>query len=369
MKKVKLKLILLEIICATALFAGGTQENPNLSIESDNLITVIDVLGREVSVELPVKSVAYTHYSTSEALKILNAWDLVVARDGYTGDKLLYPNLDELPALTSVMGNGFEPNMEMLLDINPDLLILEVIPMPGINELISELDGIIPVIAVKTYDPDKMAQSFEILGKLLNREDNAKEFITWSNNLKEKLEEKTATLKSSELTRIFFKTGYGNVGDIMTFSDELSYIPARNKITGCVNIAADLASQGGWVPSLDNEWLVNQSFDVLVIGDPQENKFGFNKDSIDYLKQYRDNVMALPVFVDSEAVKNGRVYMQDSTYFGTPRFIIGFAYLAKWFHPDLFENLDPDSIQEDYFINFLKLDSKDIKNGIFVYPN
>ncbi len=369
MKKVKLILILLEIICATALFAGGVQENSNISTESNKSITVIDVLGREVSVELPVKSVAYTHYSTSEALKILNAWDLVVARDGYTGDNLIYPNLKELPALTSVMGNSYEPNMEILLDINPDLLILEVIPMPGINELINELDGIIPVIALKTYDPDKMAQSFEILGKLLDKEANAKDFIDWSNNLKEKLVEKTATLKKSELTRIFYKTGYGNLGDIMTFSDELSYVPARNKITGCINIAADLASQGGWVPSLDNEWLVNQPFDVLIIGDPLENKFGFNKNSLSSLEQYREKVMALPVFVDSEAVKNGRVYIQDSTYFGTPRFIIGFAYMAKWFHPDLFENLDPESIQEEYFTKFLKLDSEDLKNGVFVFPN
>lgn len=376
MKKGKLILILLEIICATALFANGVQEVTSMSAGSDeikqgndNHITVTDVLGREVSVDLPVKSVAYTHYSTSEALKILNAWDLVVARDGYTGDNLIYPNLEEIPALTSVMGNSFEPNMEILLEINPDLLILEIIPMPGIEALINELDGIIPTVAVKTYDPEKMVQSFEILGKLLGKEEEANIYIDWCIQLQSFLSEKISPLKQEELTKIFYKTGYGNVEDLMTFSNELSYVPARNRLTGCINIAADLPSQGGWVPSIDSEWLVEQDYDVLVIGDPQQNNFGFYKDSLDELKEYREQVMSLPVFADSNAVKNNRVYMQDDAYFGTPRFIVGFAYLAKWFHPDLFDNFDPASIQEEYFTKFLKLDSKDIKNGVFVFPN
>lgn len=376
MKKVKYLLILLELFFSTLLFSNGNQEVSNLSLKSDGIkevnektITVIDVLNREVSINLPIKSVAYTHYSTSEALKILDAWDFVVARDGYTNDEIIYPNIESIPALTSTMGNGFEPNMEVLFDINPDLLILEIIPMPGINELINDLEGIIPVIAIKTYDPEKMVQSFEILGKILNREEEADIFINWTNKIKDQIVEKTSTLKDSQLTRIFYKTGYGNVGDVMTFSDELSYVPARNKITGCVNIAADLPSQGGWVPAIDNEWLIDQTYDVLIIGDPQDNAFGFYKNSLDKLKLYREKVMSLSVFNDSEAVKNDKVYMQDSSFFGTPRFIVGFAYLAKWFHPDLFEELDVESIHEEYLSKFLKLDSKDIKNGVFVYPN
>lgn len=376
MKMLKVILILIEITSATALFAGGAQETNVSSINIDEkeqeikeTITVVDILGREVSIDLPVKSVAYTHYSTSEALKILDAWDLVVARDGYTNDKIIYPNIEDIPALTSTMGNVFEPNMEILLDINPDLLILEVIPMPGLDALLNELNGIIPTIAVKTYDPDKMIQSFEILGKALEKEEEANTYIDWCVHVQSLLSDKTSHLKQDELTKMFFKTGYGNAEDLMTFSNELSYIQARNRLTGCINIAADLPSQGGWVPTIDSEWLVKQDYDVLVIGDPQPNNYGFYKDSLDELENYRNQVMELPVFEDSKAVKTGRVYMQTDSYFGTPGFIIGFTYLAKWLHPDLFENINPESIQDEYFAKFLKLDREDINNGVFVFPN
>ena len=154
----------------------------------------------------------------------------------------------------------------------------------------------------------------------------------------------------------------------MTFTDDLAYIPVRNKLTGCINVAADLDSQGGWVPSIDSEWLVQQDYDVLIIGDPQPNGFGFYKDSIEELDEYRTQVMQLPVFADSAAVKNDRVYMQYESYFGSPSFIIGFAYLAKWFHPQLFSDLDPSSLQNEYFQEFMNVDPVDIENGIFVYP-
>ncbi len=373
MKMLKILLFSMQIVCSVSIFASGVNENHAISDSLDkgldkNIVTVVDVLDREVSIELPVEKVAFTHYSTAEALKLIDAWNLAVARDGYTNEKVLFSNIDEIPALTPMMGNGFEPNMEVLLDINPDVLILEVIPMPGIEDLINKLEGIIPVIAVKTYDPEKMNQSFEILGKVLDKEDEAAKYINWCNDIQDYLLEKVSTLKEDELTRIFYKTGYGGAEDLMTFTNELSYIPVRNKLTGCINIAADLDSQGGWVPSLDSEWLVQQDYDVLIIGDPQPNGFGFYKDSIEKLDEYRNQVMQLPVFADSAAVKNNRVYMQYESYFGSPSFILGFAYMAKWFHPQLFSDFDPSSLQNEYFQEFMNVDPVDIENGIFVYP-
>lgn len=154
----------------------------------------------------------------------------------------------------------------------------------------------------------------------------------------------------------------------MTFSNDLSYIEARNKYTGCINVAATLPSQGGWVPSIDNEWLVKQDYDVLVIGDPQPINYGLMVNDATPLKEYRKQVMALPVFENSKAVKNNKVYMQTDAFFGTPSFIIGFTYLAKWFHPELFSSLNPSDIIDEYYKTFLKVDTNKTGKGIFVYP-
>jgi iron complex transport system substrate-binding protein len=48
-----------------------------------------------------------------------------------------------------------------------------------------------------------------------------------------------------------------------------------------------------------------------------------------------------------------------------PRAIIGISYMAKWFHPDLFKDLDPEELHREYLRRF-----QDIKyQGIYVYPN
>lgn len=356
--------------CLSPLLANGQQESNSESSElkASKSVTVTDFLGREVTVQTPIKTVAFTHYSTAEALKVLNAWELVVGRDGYTGNKLLYPNIDEIPALGEMMAGPYTPNMEKLLELSPDLLILEVIPSPGMDDLIKKLDGIIPVVTVKTYDPEEMFHSFDILGKLLNREDEAKTFTSWVKNIQTTLLDKVGELPDSEKTTIFYKTGYGSVDEIGTFSDAMTYVPARNKFAGCINIASDIPSQGGWISAVDPEWLASKDIELLIIGDPQPNGYGALIEDPSNLASFREQVMKLPVFAETSAVKTEKVYMLADEFFGTPRHIVGFTYLAKWAHPDLFEDLDPAVINQEYFNKFLRLDVDVINHGYFVYP-
>ena len=369
MKKIFILLVAvgLAVVCPF-LFAGGQQESGTFVEEKRPSVTVTDVLGRQVCVDLPVRSIAFTHYASAEAFKILGGWDLVVARDGYTNDPLVYPGVADIPALGSMMDGPYTPDQESLLELNPDLLILEVIPMPGIEDLIEDLDGIIPVVAVKTYDPNGMAESFRTLGKLLGRSERAEDFIAWCTDVQNMMLGQTADMTDAEKAKIFFKTGYGEVDSLMTFSDDMSYIPARNRITGCINIAGDLPSQGGWVPGIDPEWLASKDYDVLVIGDPQPGRYGTAASDTEYLSDFRQKVMELPIFAGTTAVKDGRVYMLSDTFFGTPRHIIGFAYLAKWFHPGLFGEMNPAQLHQEYFDKFLEVDADVINSGIFVYP-
>ena len=372
MKKIKtIFLITAVMFCASQLFAGGQQEfsGPEAAAEAaPSTITVTDFLGREVTIEMPIERIIFTHYASAEALKILDVWDLVVGRDGYTGDEFIYPDMNEIPALAEMMGGPYTPNMELLYSLNPDLFILEVIPMPGIEELLKDLDGVVPVVTVQTYDPEGMFNSMENLGRLLDREAEAAEFIAWVKGVQQSLLDKTGNLSDAEKTKVFYKSGYGGVEELMTFSNEMSYVPVRDRFSGAINIAADLPSQGGWVPSLDAEWLAQQDMDVLIISDPQPGGYGVQLNDSSKLAAHREKVMALPVFTDTTAVRTGRVYMFGDTFFGTPRHIIGFACLAKWMHPELFEDLDPAVLHQDYFDKFLRIDADVINNGLFVYP-
>lgn len=373
MKKIMFYGVLVFLLGVSPLFSKQQEEKMVAVAEEsgksgEDSITVTDVLGREVTIKGSIKKIAYTHYGSSYMLKILDAWGMVVGRDGYTSDEILFPGLNKIPELIAARGNPYEPNLELLLDLNPDLLILEVIPLPGIEALIEELNGIIPVVAVKTYTPEKVVRSFNIIGKLLGKENEALEYIEWYSDIEKSISDKTENLKEEDKTRMFYKTGFGNVEDLMTFSNDLSYIPARNRITGCINIAQDLPSQGGWVPTLDSEWLISQDFDVLVIGDPLQGAFGILSTDFSILKEHRQKVMELSVFAGTGAVKNNRVYVMGEGFFGTPQFFIGFAYMAKWFHPDLFEDFYPKKIYQEFLNRFMRIDHDLDKSGVFVYP-
>jgi iron complex transport system substrate-binding protein len=42
--------------------------------------------------------------------------------------------------------------------------------------------------------------------------------------------------------------------------------------------------------------------------------------------------------------------------------------MAKWFHPELFSDLDPKAIHQEYLARFLRLDYDLDEQGVFVYP-
>jgi len=370
--------------CSVSVFAEGTQEEAaeekaqaiddtpsdrdKTTPSQTETITVMDYTGRKVTVTQPVERIAYTHYSTAEALMILDAWDLVVAKDAYPYETEISETGKKIPEISSPMGNPYEPNMELLYKLDPDLLVLDVIPMPGMQELINTLEGDIPVVTVKTYDPLEIPRSFTVLGDLLDRKKEAADFIAWHKGTRKKLSERTKDLSEDEKTRLFFKTGGGDPEDVMTFTDEIPYVLVRNKIVGCINVAGNLPARGGWAAEVDQEWLAVKDIEIMIIGDPQMGRYGPREKDASEIAEHRREVMELPVFSGLAAVKNDRVYMQAEAFTGTPRVLIGFAYLAKWCHPDLFEDLDPRELHQEYYTRFLGADVDLMNQGVFVYP-
>lgn len=372
MKKMRKHILffILSLFTLNIIAAQGVEEDISLSNKDDSKsFTVTDILGREVTFNKPVEKVAFTHMATGEAIKVLGGWDMVVARDGYTNDGSVFPNLEEIPTLTPIMGSPYtDINMELLYQLNPDVLILEVIPMPGLEDLISKLDKIIPVVCVKTFLPEKVEFSMDVLGKVLGKENESKDFIEWYNSIINRLLDKTGKLSEEEKPVAFYKMGYGDVEDLMSFSDEQDFVPLRNKAAGFINYTANTPSQGGWVTSLNPEWIASNDFDILFINDPNPSMFGLNVTDTTPIQNHIDQVKAIDCLSESSAVKNKRVYMISSDLTASLRMFISFAYYAKASHPDLFKDMDPDEIHQEYLNKFLGLDVDLSESGVFFYP-
>ncbi|HQI68834.1 MAG TPA: hypothetical protein PKV28_08560 [Methanothrix sp.] len=72
--------------------------------------------------------------------------------------------------------------------------------------------------------------------------------------------------------------------------------------------------------------------------------------------------------IDVKAVKDNEIYVMEERIIGGVRNFVGIGYLAKWLHPDLFEDLDPQAIHQEYLTRFQGLDYDLGEQGVFVFP-
>jgi iron complex transport system substrate-binding protein len=95
---------------------------------------------------------------------------------------------------------------------------------------------------------------------------------------------------------------------------------------------------------------------------------GYEVDDDSVAEAARKEIMAMDVFAGGKAVEDGKVYLYEDNLMNTPRFVVGVAYWAKWFHPELFSDLDPQAIHQEYLTDFMRIDYDLSEHGVFVYP-
>ncbi len=355
------------VFLPSAVFAKGQLKPPTVVSEVSKT-TIIDIIGRKVTVSAPVKKIAFFHPGTADALLILDSWDMVVGKTGYKLDKDIFPGLDKITTITPPIPWAYtDTETETLLGVAPDLLILEKSPIPGLDKLLADLDGVIPVVIVGTGNYNTMNESFEILGKLLNRESEAEKFLNWSNGIVQNIAGRLKNLKAKEKTKVFYKFSFDTVENISTGNNQLSSIAAINRIAAGINIAGKIESQGGYISAVDREWLIAQDYDVLIIRDNVPGGFGHVISDPALVKKHRERVMALPAFEHSKAVKNNRVYMIIDFFIASPLSAVGFTYFAKAFHPELFTDMNPEVFLQEYYSRFLNTNIN-VADGVFFYP-
>jgi iron complex transport system substrate-binding protein len=213
-----------------------------------------------------------------------------------------------------------------------------------------------------------MVENIRKMRYVLNTEENGEEFIAWYEGVIYSIEEKTTGLSEEEKPQVFLKVPGWTHEELATYSDESAWARYLIGISGGINIAANLP--GEWV-AVDSEWLVDQNPDTVVASmyapyNPSAS--GYDVDDTSVAEATRDEIMAMDVFAGGKAVEEGRVYLFQIEMSATPRFVVTQAYMAKWFQPELFEDLDPKAIHQEYLTDFMRIDYDLDEHGVFVYP-
>jgi len=297
-------------------------------------ITIVDAMNRSVEVPCPPERIVCLGHIVNEIIYALGEGDKVVARDEYS----IFPT--EIKEKTLV-GRCTQPNVELLLEQDPDLIFA---PVQYFKEGEEELIGAsgIPLVMLKPCRGETLIPSIELLGQILDRDEEAEEladFITGYQNL---VQERVEGLEDEDKPRVFYESSAYRTSNT-------GYVVQRIAEVGGINIAEDLAV--GSSPTVSPEWVVEENPDIIIHWSGTTEQ-GTELPTAETLSRVRDEVMSRPGLSEVKAVKDGKVYVISKEVTTGPRMVVGYIYFAQWFHPDLFEDIDPAEVYEEVLERF-----------------
>ena len=300
---VSLKKLVLALLFIGLLFATSctTQVEP---------VAITDDLGREVKLEGIPQRIVSLAPSTTEILFALGLGDRVVA----VTDMCDYPE----EAKTKPKLSGFEPSIEFIVGLNPDLALA----LGEYPELVSNLEAVgLKVVAFQPSGIDGIIRNIELIGKITGAEIEAQALVT---DLRQRIEAVTSRTEAVlSRPRVFYIIGVDPDPSSPWTAGPGSFIDELINLAGGQNIAHEAVAP--WI-RLSTEHIISADPEVIIVAN---GKHGLSM----------EDVSRIPGWNDLTAVKKGAVYDVDSDL-GTrpgPRIAQGLEEMARVIHPELFE--------------------------------
>jgi len=276
-------------------------------------VGVTDDLGQGIILEAPAERVISLYGAYSEILFAIGAGDRLIAR---TRADTFPPTIVDKPSV----GTHLRPNMELVLGLQPDLIIHAVGRKHG-HEVIRQIEH--HGLTVAVFQPTTFQELFSVidrLGILTGEEKNARRLVE---RLKKRLEGVTARLPTNgSRPKVFFEVRYPNLLG-----------------AGQESIVNSVILKAGGVNCLPNEKkLVRVNIESLIQYDPDVYVV-----QIGPMNRNPGDPKHRPNFHILKAVKEGRVLFVDEYVFSRPgpRLVEAAEQLAAYLYPELGQQPEP----------------------------
>jgi iron complex transport system substrate-binding protein len=325
---------------------------------TESSLTIVDDSPeqRNVTVAHPVESVAVLGTYGAEAMRSLKADDKVsCVSDPIVKDyNMFLPEFSKLPTI----GGMFSPDLEKLVAQNPNL-VLAYAESPKPEEFDSKLPSSINVVHLDFTRADLMCDDFKKLGYIVDRTEEADEIIKFYEDFNIKIKEKTENLPVDGRPRVYLASMGFSSSKIYNSIGKGTGPDSACDMAGGINIA----EHSGY-KDVDPEWVTSQNPDIIVAVLSTSSGIGYEYDNTSLVEAMRNEILNSPELAEVKAVKEGKVYCISLQIMSKPRYFLGVAYLAKWLHPDLFEDLNPEKLNAEYLERFQDLPYR----GVYIYP-
>ncbi|RJS75916.1 ABC transporter substrate-binding protein [Methanophagales archaeon] len=349
---------------------GDVLQEALIILGREKKLTIVDAEGSAKTVSKPIEKIVTLNPDCAEAIRGIGAKDRISGIEGATAKYTkFFPEISQLPSV----GMGHTPDLEEILQMNPDILIAYApgIYNPGHEGLEDFLEPGVTVVRLDFYKPETLGDEMLKLGYLLDEEENAREYVEWHDGYVNEIEDIVSGISEEDKPRVFIDYG-GEEGspERLTCAKGTGNHQLCEKAGG-KNIAADVTvpcvSPG--YPYVSSEWILEQEPEVIIgqASGYNTREGGYETDDESGMIAYHDEIIGLEGFENLEAVKNNRTYIIQGDVAGGLTYLVGLAYHAKWFHPNLFNDLHPQEIHQEYIDEFCGIDFDVTEHGVFVY--
>lgn len=321
MRSLKKGLILMLIIlmaftwtaCSNSEPQGESKEEDNTIAESSDgaettyPLTFKDTAGNEVTLEKAPEKIVSVSASITETIFAVGLGDKIVGRDEYSN----------YPAETKeieVVGNYVEPNTELIINLEPEVLFVSS-PMPDAATQLIEAAGIKTIVISDQTDVDGVLENIKLVGKIGNVQETANKLVE---DLEAQRKEVTDKVKDIKEKKVFVDLqGFVSVGPDTFIDSMLQEINA-------VNIAAD--SGTAW-PTLTLEKIVEDNPDIYISLYPTVEEIKGNGGLQSVAAVENDNIIYFPWGTEENDILSR----------SGPRVMKSLEILAKAIHPEAFQ--------------------------------
>lgn len=341
---------------------------------------ITDVTGRKVELDLPAKRVLVGEARQIHVIATLKGdqtFDNIVGwrddllkkdPDSYTAYVKRFPQIEKLPRFGYLPQGDF--SLETAITLSPDVITLNLetektAKESGFEEKAAAA-GIKIVYLDFRIDPDKNSEaSIEILGKLFGAEERAREFIAYRRAEIARVTDRIASARDLKRPNVFIERSPGISGEnncCRTFGP--ANFGAMVDLAGGHNIADGIIKTT--FGDLNPEQLVVADPDHIIVtgsnwaAESDINQFvplGLGADMA-FSRERLAGLMKRTPFPELKAVKQGNVHAVWHQFYGAPYEFLPIQQFAKWFHPDLFADIDPEKNFEEFYRKFLPVTYK-----------
>lgn len=346
---------------ATGMMAAAIVALLTLAARAE-MVKVTDVTGREVEVNVPVERVILGEGRQVYLVAALDAEDpfkrIVGWRedfsqadpDNYAAYLEKFPRMAEIPTFGGFKDGTFD--VEQAVSLKPDVILMNIESKQATEDAkyIEKLASAgIPLVYVDFRERPfiNTEPSMRLFGKLFGKEERAEEFIAFR---AAEIARVTDVIEKAKPARpkVFIERAGGYSEDCcMSFGDD--NFGKFVEMAGGDNIAMDIIP--GTFGTLNPEQIIASNPDQIIVTGGWWEAYvpggawvgvGPGRDEAEALRKLKA-LTERPALTGVKAVENGQVHAIWHQFYNSPYQFVAIQQMAKWLHPDLFADLDPEA--------------------------